>query len=51
MQALQLELTRKNTEFLDRLSVIASLDFLARMEGTTGKDMEDLYARMVGAQQ
>ena len=51
MQALQLELTRKNTEFLDRLSVIASLDFLARMEGTSGKDMEDLYARMVGAQQ
>ena len=51
MQALQLELTRKNTDFLDRLSVIASLDFLARMEGTTGKDMEDLYARMVGAQQ
>lgn len=51
MQALQLELTRKNTEFLDRLSVIASLDFLARMEGTTGKDMEDLYARMIGAQQ
>ena len=24
---------------------------LSRMEGTTGRDMDDLYARMVGAQQ
>ena len=51
MQAFQLELTRKNNEFLDRLSVIASLDYLTRMEGTTGKEVNDLYTRMVGAQQ
>lgn len=51
MQAFQMELTRKNTELLDRLTVIASLDYLTRMEGTTGKDMDDLYTRMVGAQQ
>jgi len=51
MQALQLELTRKNNEFLDRLGVIASLDYLRRMEGTTGKDLNDLYTRMIGAQQ
>ncbi len=51
MQAFQMELTRKNTELLDRMTVIASLDYLTRMEGTTGKDMDDLYTRMVGAQQ
>ncbi|MDR0339192.1 MAG: hypothetical protein LBH65_02820 [Desulfovibrio sp.] len=51
MQALQLELTRKNNELLDRLAVTASLDFLTRMEGTDGKSMTDLYTRMVGAQQ
>ena len=51
MQALQLELTRKNNEFLDRLSFLASLDYLTRMEGTDGKTMNDLYTRMVGAQQ
>lgn len=51
MQAFQLELTRKNTDLLDRLTVIASLDYLTRMEGTTGKEMEELYTRMVGAQQ
>lgn len=51
MQAFQLELTRKNTDLLDRLTVIASLDYLTRMEGTTGKEMEDLYTRMIGAQQ
>ena len=44
MQAFQMEL-------MDRLTVIAALDFLSRMEGTTGRDMDDLYARMVGAQQ
>lgn len=51
MQAVQLELARKNNELLDRLTVIASLDYLTRMEGTTGKEMEDLYTRMVGSQQ
>ena len=51
MQALQLELTRKNNEFLDRLTFLASLDYLTRMEGTDGKAMNDLYTRMIGAQQ
>lgn len=51
MQALQLELTRKNNELLDRIAVTASMDFLTRMEGTDGKTMSDLYIRMVGAQQ
>ena len=51
MQAIQLELTRKNNEFLDRLNVVVSLDYLTRMEGTTGKEMNDLYTRMIGAQQ
>ncbi len=51
LQAFQFELARKNNELLDRLTVIASLDYLTRMDGTTGKEMEDLYTRMVGAQQ
>ena len=51
MQAVQLELTRKNNEFLDRLSFLASLDYLTRMEGSTGQEMNDLYTRMIGAQQ
>lgn len=51
LQAFQFEIARKNNELLDRLTVIASLDYLTRMEGTTGKELEDLYTRMVGAQQ
>jgi hypothetical protein len=51
MQALQLELTRKNNELLDRIAVTASMDFLTRMEGTDGKAMSDLYTRMIGTQQ
>lgn len=51
LQAFQFEMARKNNELLDRLTVIASLDYLTRMDGTTGKEMEDLYTRMVGAQQ
>lgn len=51
MQAIQIELTRKNNELLDRLGVVVSLDFLTRMEGATGKELSDLYTRMVGAQQ
>ena len=51
IQAFQFEMAKVNTELLDRLTVIASLDYLTRMEGTTGKEMEDLYTRMVGAQQ
>lgn len=51
MQAVQLQIAHKNMEYLDRLSVVTALDFLSRMEGTTGKDMDALYARMVGTQQ
>jgi len=51
MQAVQLELTRKNNELLERVAFTSSLDFLTRMEGTDGKAMTDLYTRMVGGQQ
>jgi hypothetical protein len=51
MQAIQLELTRKNNEFLDRLSVVGALDYLTRMDGANGKELSDLYTRMIGAQQ
>lgn len=51
LQAFQYEVARKNNELLDRLTVIASIDYLTRMEGTTGKEMADLYTRMVGTQQ
>lgn len=51
LQSAQLELTRKNTEFLDRLSYLMALDYVTRMEGTTGKDLDDLYVRMLGTQQ
>jgi hypothetical protein len=30
---------------------LCGLDYFTRMEGTTGKDMNDLYTRMIGAQQ
>ena len=42
---------RKNNELLDRLGVITSLDYLTRMDGTTGPEMNDMYTRMIGAQQ
>lgn len=51
MQAVQLKLTHKNTEYLDRISVVTALDYLTRLEGTTGKDMDELYGRMIGTQQ
>lgn len=51
MQAMQLELTRKNNDLLDRLSFMTALDYLTRMDGSVGKELNDLYARMVGAQQ
>ena len=51
MQAVQLQISHKNLEYLDRISVVTALDYLSRMEGTTGKDMDALYARMVGTQQ
>ena len=51
MQSVQLQLQHRNTEYLDRLSVITALDYLTRMEGTTGKEMEALYRQMIGTQQ
>jgi hypothetical protein len=51
MQAIQLELTRKNNEFLDRLSVVGALDYLTRMDGANGKELSALYTRMIGAPQ
>ena len=51
IQAFQFEVARNNNELLDRLTVIASLDYLTRMEGSGSKAVEDLYTRMVGAQQ
>jgi hypothetical protein len=51
MQSVQLELTRKNNELLERLSFNSALEYLTRMEGTDGKAMTDLYTRMVGSQQ
>ena len=50
MQAFLFEIMRKNTELLDRQSIVSSLDFLTRLENTTGKELDDLYSRMVGAQ-
>jgi hypothetical protein len=44
-------LTRRNNNFLDRPTFLASPDCLTRMEGTTGKDMNNLYTRMIGVQQ
>lgn len=51
MQSVQLQLQHRNMEYLDRLSVVTSLDYLTRMEGTTGKEMEALYRQMIGTQQ
>lgn len=51
MQAAQLELTRKNNELLDRISFLAALDYMTRMEGTTGPELEAAYARAVGSVQ
>ena len=51
MQAIQLELARQNNELLDRLNVVVALDYLTRMDGSTDKELNDLYVRMVGAQQ
>ena len=30
---------------------VTALDYVTRMDGTTGQELNDLYARMVGAQQ
>ena len=51
MQAVQLQISHKNMELLDRISVVTALDYLTRLEGTTGKEMEALYRQMIGTQQ
>ncbi|MBQ9407135.1 MAG: hypothetical protein IJU37_10435 [Desulfovibrio sp.] len=51
LQAIQLQMTHKNTELLDRLAVVDALDYLTRLEGRTGKDLDTLYGLMVGTQQ
>ena len=51
MQGFQFELVRKQVDLLDRLSVIAAMDYLARAENGAGKELADLYSRMVGTQQ
>lgn len=51
MQAFQFELMRKNTEILDRISFVTSLDMLTRMEKDSGKELNTLYTHMIGAQQ
>lgn len=51
MQAFQFELTRKNTELLDRIAFVTSFDTIMHMEETSGKELNDLYTRMIGSQQ
>lgn len=51
MQAMELELTRKNSVSLDRIAFMTALGFLTRMENEQGKEIEDLYIRMIGSQQ
>lgn len=51
MQAVHLELTRKNNEFLDQLRFLTALDFVSRMEGTDGPRLSEAYSTAVGAQQ
>ena len=41
----------RNINKLDSLNVVTALDYLSRMEGSTGRELTDLYTRMVGAQQ
>lgn len=50
MQAFLFEIMRKNTELLDRQSIVTAMDYLTRLENTTGKELDDLYSRMIGAQ-
>ncbi len=51
IQAVQLELTRKNNQLLDRLTVLSAVDFLSRMEGMTGEKLKKLYSNAIGTQQ
>lgn len=51
MQAAQLELTRKNNDLLDRISFLTAMDYVTRMEGTMGPELESAYARAIGSVQ
>lgn len=51
IQAMQFELTRKNSEFLDRMTFIMALDYTTKMDAAQNKELEDLYIRMIGTQQ
>lgn len=50
MQAFLSEMIGKNTELQDRQSLLTLMDFLTRLEKTSGKELDYLYSRMVGAQ-
>ena len=51
MQAFQFELTRKNTDLLDRIAFMTSLDALTRLDKEYAKELNDLYIRTIGTQQ
>lgn len=51
IQSMQFELTRKNNEFLDKMTFIMALDYTTKMEAVQNKELEDLYIRMIGTQQ
>ncbi len=51
MQAVELEIARKNNEFLDQLTVLAALDYLTKIDGSTSEKLNELYAQTIGAQQ
>jgi hypothetical protein len=49
--SVQLELMRKNTELLDRISVLLSMQVTSQLETTGKKEVEAAYMRAIGAQQ
>jgi hypothetical protein len=51
LTALQLELTRKNNEWLDRIAVLTALQSAAQLESANQQMLEAAYARAIGAQQ
>jgi hypothetical protein len=52
MQAISLDLARRQNEHLDRANFLNALEYTTKMGGTSsGKDMEALYEMSIGAQQ
>jgi hypothetical protein len=51
ISAAQFELTRKNTELLDRISVLLSMQLTANLEATGKKEVEAAYSRTISTQQ